>query len=448
MYGKLQKNIGFSLIIFAFFFLFEPSYGLIDPLPDIVGYIILCVSLSNLADINDRIMSAVKGFRWGIVLSALKVCSLILLEKIFISDEQTVGLLLFVFIFAFFEIAILLPAYKALFEGLLTLGMFNDGDAVYYKKRERGRNRTENIYTLTLVFVIFKNVICTLPDFTTLQTNSSYEFITITRILAIIAVTPLSVVWLISIISYFVKIGRDERFVESLTQKYLEKSQSTPNLYVYRVIGEGLTLIFVALILTFDLYSQNVNYTPDAFFCALMIIAAILLKRYSKKWVPIVIISSVGAISSLFLFAVEKEFFERHYIGAIKRDLEAYRHFYLMLALYVVQALIAIALILTVAWFLYDIFSAHAIKEGGDTNEINAIWRGLRIRLVVFSALAIVSKLMCIYRIWALPYFSRGWFFEYSSIISSTVSVGFIASAFVLISFIRAEIKDNYKLHL
>lgn len=447
MYGKLQKKMGLSLIIFAFFFLFEPSYGLIDPLPDAVGYLILCLALSNLADINDRIMTALHGFGKVIILSLLRVCSLVVLEKVFVSDEQTVGQLIFVFLFAFFEILLLLPAYKALFEGLLTLGIFNDGDAVYYKRREKGRNRTEKMYSLTIAFVILKNLICALPDFTSLQTNSAYEFITITRILVIIAVSPLSIAWLISIVFYFFKVGHDEKFVDSLTKKYQDKLDEAPCLYLYRTLVSGLTIILISLILTFDLYSQNINYVPDAFFCALALIAAIILKHHSRKWVLLVAVSAPSAIYSLFLFIVEKDFFERHFIGAIKRDYEAYRHYYFMLGLYILQALIAISLFLIISWLLYDVYKGHTVGNSMHDEEIKASKQGFSTRLTVFLMLGVLSAIASVYRVFSLPYFSSGWFFEYSAVISSVISIGFIASACVLIGYIRAEINKNYKLY-
>ena len=448
MYGKLNKNIGFSLIIFAFFFLFEPTYALIDPLPDFIGYSILVIALANLADINDRIAVARRGFLKCILLGALRILSIILLERVFVDDEHTVGLLIFVFVFAFFEIAILIPSYKSLFEGLLSLGVFHDGEAVYKKKREKGRNRTERIYSLTLAFVIIKNVVCALPDFSTLQTNSSYEFINITRILAIIAVIPISIAWLIVIVSYFISLKRDRRFVESLMQKYIEKSQSMPELYVYRPVKTGLWMTIVALTLTFDLYAENVNYLPDLFFYATLILMAIYLKKNSNTWVPLVISSSAGVIFSLLLFAVEKEFFAIHFISAIKRDFEAYQHYYFMLALYLLQALIGVVTILLISRFLYDLFLKHALNENGNESDSRVLLSGVKARIMTFIALGIVSEVACVYHIVALPYFSRGWIYEYSAIISSVISIGFISAAWVLISYIRVEIKNNYKINL
>ncbi|MBE6646271.1 MAG: hypothetical protein E7611_01360 [Ruminococcaceae bacterium] len=446
MYGKLRKNVGFSLMIFAFFFLFEPTYALIDPLPDFIGYTILCISLANLADINNRVMDALKGFLKCIPLSFLRFISTPVIEKIFAQEERSVGLLMFVFIFAFVDIAILIPSYKALFEGLLSLGTFNDSEVVFYKKRERGRNRTEKLYSLTLASLILKNVICALPEFTSLQTNGQYEFIVVVRVLAIITVTPLSVSWLCSILSYFIKIKRERAFIDSLTKKYIDTSKATPERYVYRVIGTGLSMVLVSMILSYDLYSQNVNYIPDLFCFALLILAVLLIRRNSRACAPITILSIGGAITSVYLFLVEKKFFERHFIGAIKRDLEAYEQYYLMLTLYILQTLIAISVIAFLAKMLRDVFLKHAIKADIDKSEKKELERGINLRIIAFFALGVLSEASSVYHIASLPYFNRGWIFEYSNVISSAVSIAFILSAWLLIAFVKSEIRKNYKL--
>ena len=446
MYGRLNRNMGFSLIIFAFFFLFEPSLGLIDPLPDVVGYTILSLALINLADINGRIMTALKGFLKLILVSVLKIVSSVILGNLFSAEEQPMGSLIVTFVFAFFELAILLPSYKALFEGLLALGIFHDGEAVYKKRRERGRNRTEKLYSLTLAFVILKTVVCALPEFSTLQNNSSYEFITIARILAIICVTPISVSWLVSAVSYFISVKRDVGFVESLTQKYTEQKEAQPEMYLFRPLSVALTLCLVASVLSFDIYSGDINYLPDAPFFALIILSAIILRREFNQWGTLTALSSIGALSALFLFFVEREFFTRHYISAIKRDLEAYDHYYFMLVVYILQAIIAIAVTVLLAFLLKSTFDNHVLHDGVGKDEGKRLSGGLKIRSLLFILFGILSQLATVFHILALPYFSRGWIFEYSGIISSVVSIGFIACALALVEYIRAEMKSSYKL--
>ena len=134
-----------------------------------------------------------------------------------------------------------------------------------------------------------------------------------------------------SIASYFSKIMRDSAFVEALGKKYSEKSASMPEVYLYRGMSEGFTMLMISVILSFDVYSQDVNVLPDIFFFATLIFAALLLKRYASKWTPIIMVSLAGAPLSLFLFKIEKQYFERHFIGAIKRSAEAYDGYYFLL---------------------------------------------------------------------------------------------------------------------
>ncbi len=446
MYGKFHKKIGLPLIFISFFFLFEPTYGLIDPLPDFIGYTLLCIGLTNLADINDRIMTAVKGFQKCLALSVLRFVSIFVLNRVFAAEERPMGLLVLVFVFAFFDIAILVPSYKALFEGLLSLGMFNNGDVLYYKRRERGRNRTEKVYSRTVSFVVVKNIICALPDFSTLKTNSEYEFIMVVRVLAILFVVPWSISWICSISSYFVKFMKDSAFVEALSKKYLEKSESMPEVYMYRGMSEGLTMLMISIILSFDVYSQDVNVLPDIFFFATLIFAALLLKRYAPKWAPIVMVSLAGSALSLFLFKIEKQYFERHFIGAIKRSAEAYDGYYFLLGTYIVQAVVCIAATLAISWFIYEIFTRHAIKEKSDKQEKKEVKRGIKVRLTALISLGILSQAASVFHICALPFFKRGKIYESSGVISSAVSIAFIFVAWLVIGYMRSEIKHKYKI--
>ncbi len=441
MYGKLQKNIGFSLIIFAFFFLFDPSYALVDPLPDFIGYAILCLALINLADINDRISDAFKGFRKAAVLSLLRFVSLFVTNNLFGESENTVGQLVFVFVFAFFEMFVAIPAYKSLFEGLLSLATFHGGEAVYRKKRENGRNRTEKLYTLTSAFIVVKNTVCALPEFTSLQTNSSYEFVHLLRLFAIVAVLPIAVVWLVCIVRYFISVRKDTEFVESLSQKYIERAEANPEFFLSRVVCTGLYAILVSCVMTFDIYSENVNYLPDLFFFGVLILAVIFLKKYSAKWVPITVVSALGCIVSVFLYIVESAFFERHFISAIRRDLEAYEHYYFMLLLYVLQAVVLCAVIVLLALFIKDVAKKHVSATVSDVK----LPTPFKIRWFTFLGSGFVSILLDVWHIFALPYFRRGWTYEYSGIIASAVSIAFIFSAIALITYTVGEVKRFYK---
>ena len=323
MNGKLKKNIGFSLMPLAFLFLFEPRYNLVDPLPDFIGYILLCAAIINLADINPRVYEAFLGFRKAILVSMLKYVALYMLYSfvyesantpvydgkdewvvgVFHESEMAVGILLFVFVFGLFEMVVLIPAYRSLFEGMLSLGMYNDGTAIYLKKiterekidkktghktilvRESKRNLTEKAYFLTVFLIlgqVFANI---LPELTTLASNTSYEFVVHLRILLIVLLAPISIAWLIKMIDYCSKLRMDTPFINNVSQKYVAFAKENPDLYVVRKLIMGISSLIVAAVLCLNLYVNDVKVIPGFIFAMVVIFSAVALRKYSKKWI-------------------------------------------------------------------------------------------------------------------------------------------------------------------
>ncbi len=447
MYGKLKKNIGFSLIIFAFFFLFEPTYALYDPLPDAVGYVILLMGLINLADISTRISEAFCGFRRALVLSIVRYISIYLLNTYFVKEEQTLGLLIIVFLLAIFEIIILIPAYKSLFSGLLTLGMFYESEAVYLQKKPGSANATEKLYRFTVVFILAKSILCALPDFTTLQTNSSYEFITILRSLMCLILLPISLVWLVKSVRYFNRLKKEERFINAISQEYLKKCEGAPEFYTYRILKVGLYMMIAAFVLSFDIYSESINILPDFLFFAILMLSLIFLRNHSNKKVSAIVISIVGAVTSVGLFLCEKSFFTDYpYITAVKKNADAYYRYYILLALYIVLAFITVLVAAWVVRFLHELFCEHTyLKYGSQEDEKRSLIKGFRLRAYASLVSCILSAIGSVYYIWSLPFKNKGWFFYYSGIFSFLFSVAFIVSIYTLISYVLNEIKQNYR---
>ena len=449
MQGKLKKNIGFSLIWFAFFFLFEPAYGIIDPLPDLIGYTILCFALINLADINDKIYTSFKAFRKGIILSVLRLIAILTLDKIFAEGEQSVGQLLLVFIFAILELIILIPGYRSLFEGLLMLGMFEGGEAVYYKKREKGKNATEKAYSITVVFLIAKNLIGAIPEFTSLQTNSGYEFVGIMRILAIILVAPISLAWLVHMLAYFVRIKKDAPFIDALSKKYLGKANSSPDFFTRRSLTVVLYTVLAALAFTFDFYVENVNIIPDLFFYGTVILLTVFLKKQVADRVRIIVISTLGAIFSAAIYVLEKSFFSMFTIEAVIRNFEAYNQYNMLVCLYLVKGVTFILLTYFVLKEICGVFTNY-VSPRHESNEayIAEHAKSMRVRAMICFVLGALNAVSTLYRILSLPYYEISWIYYYSGIISGVVQLAFVTFAGAFILYLIGEIKYTYKTFL
>ena len=473
MNGKLKKNIGFSLLPFAFLFLFEPGLTLIDPLPDFIGYIIICLALTNLGDINFRISDALGGFKKGIVISLLRLVAIYLLDSYFVTDELSVGLLLFVFVFSFFELIILIPAYKSLFEGLLSLGMLHDGNFVYYKKtrkrigidkksgektlyiRESKRNVTEKTFFLTATVLIVRCLAVTLPEFTSLATNTAYEFVHLLRLFGFIVALPFGIVWLIKIIKYFVSVRKDTPFIKSLSELYLSEMKDRPNFFTVRELNVGLCIMLAAFVVSFDFYNNYINLIPNLLFYLILIISAVFLRKFSKKWIALCAISGVGAIIS----AVTRHFAKSLYFDpsfspeAIKKDLGAYLGYYRVVSFNILDSVWMLITVIGVFLLLWDIYKLHsniavacANKESKEYREHK---RSFVIRSISALSLATLTSAGSMYYVLSQPFENSGeWYFYYAAIIAIVISVSFAFVASYFVGFIINSIKFRYRMDI
>ena len=97
-----NSRIPWSAIALAFLFMFNPYISIVDPLPDVIGYIILCCSLVKyitkifhslvlLIFIAERIRPATSNFRAFRQSSSCKICILLQLALTKFIENCNVG---------------------------------------------------------------------------------------------------------------------------------------------------------------------------------------------------------------------------------------------------------------------------------------------------------------------------------------------------------------------
>ena len=485
MNGRLKKSIGFSLMPFAFLFLFEPRYTLVDPLPDVIGYILLCAAIINLADISPRIYEAYLGFRKAIFVSTLKYVALYMLNSfvsesastpvydgkedwavgVFHESEMAVGILLFVFVFGLFELVVLIPAYRSLFEGLLSLGTYNDGTAIYLKRitkreridrktgkkvvlvRESKRNMTEKAYFLT-VFLVFCQICASiLPELTTLDTNTSYEFVVHLRVLFIALILPVSIIWLIKMLLYCTKIRKDTPFINSVSQKYITYVTQNPSLFTVRRLVMGISSLIVASVLRLALYVNDVKVIPAFLSSMAVVFSAIALRKYSKKWIFATIFAGINAALSAILHFATGKFYSSPLSNA-----EAYSAYNLLIGLSIAEAvMLAITFVFTLV-MIWDIYKEHTdICFSRDQRSYKAEKLYFVKGAIACTLSAVLMAVASVYYVYVNhPYFftSARWVVEYSSVIVLGVSLVFIGVLIYNLGNVINAIKSRYKLDI
>lgn len=465
---KLKRNVGISMIPIAFFFLFEPYFALIDPIPNFIGYIILTVALTNLADINYHILDAKNGFKKGIAISIFRSLSIYVLENVFAMEEQSVGKLLFTFVLSFFELVILIPAYKNLFDGLLALGMMHEGTFVYYRStrkrlkvnkktgektlyvRESRQNVSEKAYFITLVFLFVRGFAVTLPEFTSLIDNSSYEFVTLLRWLGYVIALPFGIAWLVNIVKYFVELKKDSRFINNLTQLYISEIRQRPNIFTAREVTSLLFILLSAFVISFDFFIDDFNIVPNSLFYVLILASMFLARKHSKMWIPITACSSVGiVISVLTRYFAKSLYVDTDFTPiAIKKDLEVYLSYYRVVSFTILDAiwmLITVILVVFLIWSLYKKHTNYALAQ--ENNAFSEV-KEMRSRFIGGSVCVILSSLASaagnIYYVMIQPHENvSNWYIYYAPVIAIALS---IASALTFVYFIMFTVNNvNYR---
>ncbi len=449
MTGKLRRNIGFTLMPFAFLFLFDPSYALLDPLPDFFGYFILCLALINLADVNPKIMEAFVKFRAAVILSIAQFASMFMIESLFEGQEKAVISLVFIFVFAVFDAVILIPAYKNFFEGLLYLGTYHDGTAIYECKKEGKPNISERMFALCVVVTIAKELFWVLPELTTLISNSTYEFVNVLRLFAACIIVPITIFWLIKMLVYIKKIKRDVVFIDNLKAFYLEKTNNAEDFFTCRVISIGLITFTVAFVLSFDLFLDNTNIISDVWQYIALILGALLIKRYSKKWISIIIISVLGVVSAVFCDVASSYFFSRYIPENIIKDLDAYNAYYFMLSIYIVEAVVFCSVLAVSLLFMFDVYSKHTDMS---SDKKSAEYKYMNRRFKIGSALVMccgaLSALAGVYYFGSLPYSDKSIIFEISGVLSRAICLVFVFASWYFIGYIKSSVKQHSKAYL
>ena len=397
-----RKKISFSFLMIAVaaLFLFNANINIIDFIPDIVGYLLICIALRRLSDLNEDVAISAKFFGYMIISEVCKMLCLIWLFGLSSFSERDTGTLLFAFAFAVVDALLLYNAFNKLFGGLITLGYSYDNTSVLGSKRARGRSYTEKIRSSTLFFVFFKAAMYTLPEFSNLVANDYdessglvelYEYIGLMRAMSFVIVTVAGIVWLVKMFRYFSRVSRDIAFKEALKTAYERNILPQTGLFVKKDTKAAFLLMSIASVLMIDFRLESFNVIPDALGAILFLVSLLLLARHIRiKKAPIVAVTITYIVTSLAAYVVEIGFFSEYYYGSVYRDAVAYNYYVAMCATSVISTVAFVAIVAAIIYCLKGIIKEHTgFVMGADVQRdmvrIEATQRESQKRLVFLA---------------------------------------------------------------
>ena len=371
-----KKYVSFGLLCVAFIFLCNPNIAVIDLLPDFIGYIILSFALVNLADINETVAEALKGFRRMIFIDAGKMLSLVWIFGISVTTEKNSSLLLWSFAFCVLELIMAIPAFIKLFKGLLELGYLNENVAIIGAKGKK-RNPTDKIKNLTVFFVAIKAILAFLPELADLTSTEYYEnqgmtnlyrYIGIMRFLAFVPVLVVGLYWVIRCAVYFIRVTRDKPFMDAINTYYRENVLPKSGIFIKRSVNTALVILTVALILSADIRIEHVNFFPDIISAVLFVVFFVFsTKKFGTRSVLPVTLSVCYAITSILSTVLEARFFGEYSFSSIYRDAAAYSSYTVLTVVSIINVFFFVTVAALSVFVLKKIIKEHTGVLVGDS---------------------------------------------------------------------------------
>ena len=440
-----KKRMGLSLIIASFFFLFNPEFAAVDPIPDLCGYIIMYFALTKLSDIDIHIEEARRKFKHAIYVGIAELAALAILFGLVIESERSITLLIMTFVFGIADLVVLLPAFKELFEGFSSLGMLCDGSAMF--KTRKGGNRTEGVLLITRIFVILKAILACLPEFTSLINNAQYRFVGILRFFAVIICLVVGIIWLVKIVAYISAIKKDKLFIENISEKYATLRETRPLLFVKRRIIFGIGVICIGLALSLDIYGDYFNFLPDFLGAAVILFGAVSLRKFSPRWRLVSVLSVIYGLISAASWTLSVRFFNEYYPEAAQKVTDAYNKYQTMFYADIADAVFFVILVISCVLLFTDIAKTHAAPKDKDTlTSGDLFFEELQKTKFILILLAILSSAATLYYVYFLTSYSSVWYIEMSVIFTLVCDVAFAAYAIWFGNNLKKEISARYAL--
>ncbi len=357
--AKPFSGMGFLLFCFLPVFLMNPEFGIIDFIPDFIGYAILLVALSKLRDVSEKFEECMKKITVAALISVAKLVSLFLSFGVLSQGEggSDSSQMLFSLVFCTLEFIFVVPTLRSFFEAIHSSGVAHSCEYIYEERRSRrGRtksDRTSNIKNFTTVFLIVRSLAAMLPQLSVASSHGFDEtafdfsvyrgmFMTVSAFVTVV----FSVIWLCKVYPYFIALGKQKEFKENLKAAYIETTKTSKSRFIIRNTSTFGLILTVGAYFGCDLLIEgnSKNALPDVIMAVLMITAVSLsvpLLRNCKKLATASLAVFAGfAITSIIKESLRFDFFSSHTLFAYYRNPTAYALYNKFSLVYVIDAIL------------------------------------------------------------------------------------------------------------
>lgn len=269
----------FIFVFIGCFFIFDPSYNLIDVFPDFIGIILIMLGISRASDLDAHTGTSFVRFKNALFVSLAKFACFVLSLTGFFDSTMT---LTFSFVFGVLECVFLIPAFSSLFDGMAYLAPGGNGSA------------GGEVSALTSIFLVARAVGSSLPGIFGLIAGSSggdvvsggmsaAQISTLLGALSALCVFVFGVVWLTFVSKPVFRLSKDKELCSALFDRYKKEILGNEEIMLSRRTKRFTNLFSASALFTLTLKAEEIFFVPEFAIGVIMMIALFAAKDLGKK---------------------------------------------------------------------------------------------------------------------------------------------------------------------
>ena len=383
-----KQKLGMGWLIPGAIMLANPVVAFYDILPDCIGYLLLCVSLLRLADLNESIADALKRFRtliWismGGFLAQYYIYNVLAKEPGLNPQEIPTMVLLCSFVIAVPQIYFAVPAWRDLFRGFWQIAERHGGQAVFQYGKHNS-NLCERMRRASGIYVVLLALLPILPEFSVLTTVEYefeklpfdwYQFIWLFRVTAIMVLTVLFLVWIVRLIRFVLLFTRDEGMMDSIRERYGRDILPQSDMLSLRRLRFGIVFLVIGAALTVNICIEEKILVPSVLCAAFAVVGVLVFGNDLQGRKPFFLSCGTLGVLSIAELILNKYYTTYYSYEASGWDPNAYRLFLGLRAIQVAEAFLAAGMF----YLLLNLFAGFIKErvfekyEGTDTEALSA----------------------------------------------------------------------------
>ncbi len=281
-----KEPLVLTLVIISAILLFNPTYNIIDPLPDFIAFLSLALIIGNNGELLPYFKEAKEALLKLSLVSFLKIPGMMIMYANLSTGRDIIPL--FTLTFGIFELIWIIPAIDNGFSAIFYIGERTELNSLISPYKLCGKKvTTDFLKKLTLVFFVLRPILTLLPELCVLTLESTeltaflYSLYPLLLIVCVGFVLLLGIFWMCHVIAYaratlskysiygVIKELAGKERLEWLKDKCILKSK----LAHLTILGLG-SLLFLDFRFA---ESENANVLPHFIYGIILLIVALKL---------------------------------------------------------------------------------------------------------------------------------------------------------------------------